>query len=705
MMFLAWQRLVACLRSGWRHPLFIALCCAGATVETVTAQERAGEAGDTATAVQLEPVVVEVLRTPLPLLRAPFAVSVVERDAASRARPALALDEALRGVPGVQVDNRFNYALGERVSIRGFGARTQFGIRGVKIFLDGLPVTLPDGQTTLNQLNVANISRAEVLRGPASALYGGNALGGVIRLESAAPPAASLVQEVVVAGGSDGLLRLESSTGGSSGPASYVLELSRQDYDGYRSFSEATNYRANLRLRADSRWGRFGIVGHAVDYTAQNPGSLSDSLLRADRSQAFANNVRQQTGEEGRQAQIGVTWSRGFAAGEAEAAVYALTRSIDNPIPPRVIDLDRAAGGARAIFRSKPLPRWGLRLAGGAEIDTQRDDRNNFANNQGERGTLLLAQRERVTGSGVFAEATAEPVPRLTLLAALRYDRLRFEADDELITAANPDDSGSRTFPAWSPSAGFSYRVAEGHAVYGNISRAFETPTTTEFANRPDGAGGFNPELNPQRATSYEAGTRGRIGALASYEFALYHADVSDALIPFEVAGAPGRQFFRNAGSATHRGVEAGVELNPGAALTIRGSYSYTDARFDSYVLDGERLDDNRLPGAVPHRAQLGATWRAGAGYIAGDFDAASRTPVNDRNTAHSPGHVLVGLRGGLESRRVAGTSLAPFVGITNLLDARYNASVVVNAFGSRFYEPGPGRSFFAGVRVAFGAP
>lgn len=694
MMFIASQRL---------HPLCIALCFAGAVAAPAMGQERAGEAADTTTAVQLAPVLVEVMRTSLPLLRAPFAVSVVQRDEASRARPALALDEALRAVPGVQVDNRFNYALGERVSIRGFGARTQFGIRGVKIFIDGLPVTLPDGQTTLNQLNVANIARAEVLRGPASALYGGNALGGVILLESAAPPASVLVQELVVAGGSDGLLRLESSTGGSSGPASYVLELSRQDYDGYRSFSEATNYRANLRLEADSRWGRFGVVGHAVDYTAQNPGSLSDSLLRADRSQAFANNVRQRTGEAGQQAQLGLTWSQGFAAGEAEAAVYGLNRAIDNPIPPRVIDLERAGGGARAIFRSGPLPRWGLRLAGGAEIDAQRDDRNNFANNQGERGERVLGQQERVTGSGVFVEATAEPLPRLTLLAALRYDRLRFEAEDELITAANPDDSGSRTFAELSPSAGVSYRVAAGHSVYGNISRAFETPTTTEFANRPDGAGGFNPELNPQRATSYEAGTRGSIAGRASYEFALYYADVSDALIPFEIEGAPGRQFFRNAGSATHRGVEAGVELNPADALTIRGSYSFTDARFDSYVLDGERLDDNRLPGAVPHRAQLGATWSVGSGYLAGDLDAASRTPANDLNTAYSPGYALLGIRGGWNGLHAAGSRLSPFAGVTNLLDQEYNASVVVNAFGGRFYEPGPGRSFFAGLRVAVG--
>ena len=183
-----------------------------------------------------------------------------------------------------------------------------------------------------------------------------------------------------------------------------------------------------------------------------------------------------------------------------------------------------------------------------------------------------------------------------------------------MITAENPDDGGERTFSAWSPSIAANLEVAPAQWIYANVSRAFETPTTTELANRADGAGGFNPELEPQRAISYEIGARGRFGAAALYELALYQANVRDALIPFEVAAAPGRQFFRNAGSARHRGVEAGIELRPGAGVEVRGAYTFTDARFRDYVLDGERLDGNRLPGATPHRFQAAGTLHRGRG-------------------------------------------------------------------------------------------
>ena len=221
---------------------------------------------------------------------------------------------------------------------------------------------------------------------PASALYGGNALGGVIRLESAPPPAAPIATEVVAAGGSDGLLRLQSTTGGTSGAVGYVFDLSRQEYGGFRDFSDAVNLRAAFRSHADTRWGRFGVVGHAVDYEAQNPGSLSDSLLRVDRTQAFANNVRQRTGEEGRQAQLGAFWRPTWNRGDAEVTIYGLGRNIDNPIPPSIIDLERKAGGARGLVRFEPRVPWEARLVAGVELDLQRDQRINFANQQGDRG-------------------------------------------------------------------------------------------------------------------------------------------------------------------------------------------------------------------------------------------------------------------------------------------------------------------------------
>lgn len=657
--------------------------------------------GDTIPEMRLDTLAVRVLRTPLPLLRAPYAVSVVAEPEAARARPGLALDEALEAVPGVQVDNRYNYALGERISIRGFGARAQFGVRGVRVLVDGVPATMPDGQTTLNHVDVAALERVEVIRGPASALYG-NASGGVVRLVTAAPPAAPLASEHRVVAGGNGLLRLQSGVGGRSGGFWYRAGASRLRYGGFREHSEADNTLLNAQLGWRGSRDEVRLVLSGVDYEALNPGSLSDSLLRADRGQAFRFNLRDRTGEEGRHGQVGLTWERALGGGTLEVSGYALARSLENPIPFRFIDLRRRAGGARAAL-SGAL--GGMLWTAGAEVDAQRDDRQNYRNEEGSRGALTLDQGERVTGAAGFAQAALPLGGRLTLLGAVRYDRFRFAADDRLpATAQNPDDSGERIMDAWSPTLGVTLAASREVSLYANVATAFETPTTTELANRPDGAGGFNPELEPQRTLSFEVGARARLGGRAALELAAYRAAVEDALIPFEVEALQGRQFFRNAGSAVHRGVEAGARLWIRPGLTGRLAYTWTDARFRDYAVGGEVLDGNRVPGVAPHRLDAVLSWESAAGPFAEvSAEYAAALPVDDRNRFESPAYTLAELRAGWEGARIGRVRATPFVGVGNLFDREYNTSVVVNAFGGRFFEPGPGRTLYAGVGVALG--
>lgn len=654
-------------------------------------------------AVGLDTVTVQVLGGTVPQLRAPFPVSVVREAEIRQARPGLALNEALAAIPGVQVDNRFNYALGERISIRGFGARAQFGVRGIRVLVDGIPATLPDGQTTLNHVDPSQLGRAEVIRGPASALYG-NASGGVIRLTSAPPPDAPLATEHRLLAGGDGLLRGETSAGGRTGALGYRAWVSHLRYDGYREHSEARNTLAGGSLSLARGADQARLTFSAVRYDALNPGSLSDSLLRVDRRRAFARNVQQRTGEEGQQGQLGLWWRRAIGAGALEVAAYGLARSIDNPIPTSIIDLDRRVHGGRAAWSGQAG--W-LGWTVGGELERQRDDRRNFANTAGERGTLALDQLERVTSSSAFAQATATPLARVDVLAALRYDRFRFRADDRLVTGANPDDSGARTMEQVSPAVGVSVALTPGATVYANVATAFETPTTTELANRPNGAGGFNPELDPQRTVSVEVGAKTRLGPGVWVEAAAYRARIEDALIPFEVPGAPGRTFFRNAGRANHRGFEAAAVLTPREGWTARASYTHTDARFGRYVVNGADREGNRVPGISPHRWELSLLASPARGPFAGiDARYVSSTPVADTDAEGefaSPAYALVDLRGGWEGLRVGGLTFSPFAGVTNLLDGTYNTSVVVNAFGRRYYEPGPGRSAYAGLRMRIG--
>lgn len=644
------------------------------------------------TAAVLAPVTIEVSRIAGSRATAPYAVSV--RTQLPDGTPATALDEALRTIPGVQVDNRYNYALGERISIRGAGARAQFGVRGVRVLVDGVPATLPDGQTALNIVDLATVDAVEVLRGPVSSLYG-NAAGGAILLETAPPPRAPLATRATVTTGSNGLLRTLGEAGGSRGGLGYVARASRVAFAGYRSHSDAENLYAAARLTWLGRRDALAATFNAVRYDARNPGSLSDSLLRVDRNRAFAGNVAQATGETGSQRQLGAQWRRALAGGDAlEVTAWVIGRDVDNPIPGRVVVVDRLAGGARALLRGD---RGTLAWTAGVEHERQHDDRRNYVNAAGTRGVLVLDQEETVSAIGAFAQASVALHPRLTALAGVRHDRTSFAAEDRFLADGDPDDSGRRTLGAVSPSAGLSLAAGAGVIAYANVGTAFETPTTTELANRPDGAGGFNPALQPQRTVSYEIGAR-RGRARTSLQLAAYRAVVRDALIPFEVPDAPGRQFFRNAGRTATSGFEAAATASVGRAGRLSAAYTFSDARFRSFTVGSSTFDGGRVPGVASHRADLGASWTVAGHLLAADARHQSRMAVNDANTAWSPAFSLVDIRVGLRPLDTRFARVRLSAGVENLVGTAYNSSVVVNAFGRRYFEPGPGRTVHLGL-------
>lgn len=250
---------------------------------------------------------------------------------------------------------------------------------------------------------------------------------------------------------------------------------------------------------------------------------------------------------------------------------------------------------------------------------------------------------------------------------------------------------------SWNPSFGFSMRAVGETRIFLNFGTAFETPTTTELANRPDGAGGFNAELDPQKTRSIEAGLNG-FTRLFYYQAALYRSRVTGALVPFEVPAAPGRQFFRNAAAARHQGTELLVGGRLGQRVELRGAYTWTDARYRNYVVDGTSYESRRLPGVAPHRFETMIRLTSRRAFLDLESRYQSRLPTNDANSAHSAAFAIHGGRAGLTRvswARLVGT---PFFGIENLLDREYNSSVVVNAAGGRYYEPGPGRTLYVGV-------
>ncbi|HEY5086001.1 MAG TPA: TonB-dependent receptor, partial [Gemmatimonadaceae bacterium] len=645
---------------GWLNPASARGVLAALALGVASSASAQTTSRDTLPAVR-----VTVLRTPFDVTAAPLNVaSVGVRDIAI-GRPGFSVDEALGQVAGVQVDNRLNFAVGERISVRGIGARSQFGTRGVRVIVDDIPATLADGQSALNNIDLGSLGLAEVIRGPASALYG-NASAGVISFRTLPPPQLPFAPTLRFMAGSDGLSRAQVGVGGIKGRGTYVLNADRLDYTGYRAYSRARNAHVNGVGTWDWDHLSLKLVANSVQYNAENPGSLSDSLIGVDRRQAYSNNITQRTGERGRQNQLGATAHAALGVGELRLSVYGLTRSVNNPIPTSIIGIHRAAGGVRAAYAiTEGTAEQGVTAIVGGESDLQRDDRRNWVNLKGEPGAVTLDQRERVSSASPFVQLSAV-AGRATFLGGARYDQYRFAARDHLITPTNPDDSGVRKMWSTNPTLGMSYAVLPALSLYANVSTGFQTPTTTELANRPSGAGGFNPTLQPERTHSHEGGVKGRASFL-SYDLALYDMRIDDELIPFEVAAAAGRQFYRNAGTARHRGADVDLTAELAPLIRVHGSYSFTDARYVTYAVTAGATTTsyatNRVPGVAPNMASLSLQLgHPTSRFLSVDERYRSAIPVNDANTAFAPSSVVTNVRGVLP---VGAVSL--FAGVANL--------------------------------------
>jgi len=678
---------------------------------------------DTTKPFTLAPTTVTVTRSERPLSQIPNSIQTLDRRQISQAKPTWGLDEALANVPGVFVANRYNFSQDQRISIRGFGARSAFAVRGIKILVDGIPQTLPDGQGQLTNLELGEVDRIEVLRGSTSALFG-NASGGVISVWTNPHDVAQVREDARFVAGqfsqntARSWSKWQSTTGVRLLGGGAQITLSRLDYDGERDHSAADQriFNARLAVPVSNGWSLAVVAAGANNPQADNPGSLTFNELMTNRDTVPVLNRNRDAGKDVTQFQTGATLRRTSANGSAASfTLFGLSRDLKNPITTAYIDLDRIDYGARASL-TYPLALGALphRLTFGFDVQRQQDDRKNFSylNTPGDSAkpdtTRTLDQLEHVTELGPFVQSAIDLSPTVALTAGLRYDWVKFSVSDHLITGTNPDDSGERLMQALSGSLGLALNPSRTLTLYGNVASSFETPTTTELANSPSGAGGFNTGLNPQKAVNFEVGARGLIGGdRFTYTASLFQANVRDALVPYEIA-AP-RFFYRNAGSTRHRGVELSGGARVMDGLSVNVIWTYSNYRYREYSftdsLGTHVLDGRELPGIPKNwfhtivRAQPDAfrgLWAElqqsySSGYLVSDVQPTRTSPWWATN-------VRLGWEG-----KVGQVQLAPFLGINNAFNHLYVSSVVINAARDRFYEPAPGRNAYVGLSVGAG--
>jgi iron complex outermembrane receptor protein len=687
-----------------RRPLSLACCAAAPTLLTTSAlaQTPAPAQG------VLEEIIVTATMLDRPLDSVPAAVSVVTQDDIQNARQQLALDEALSRVPGLFMQNRYNFAQDLRVSIRGFGARSQFGIRGVKVLVDGIPETLPDGQGSVDSIDLGATSQIEVIRGPSSSMYG-NASGGVISLTSEGGGPEPYAQ-VRVAGGKYGYQKTQFKTGGRTDRVDYLVSYSDQELDGWREQSAYKNElltgRFDIDLGNDRKF--LTVVNFTDQPVSDDAGGITREQAATNPRAAFPANVQFAAGEALEQTRVGFVYTTPVGErGTIEARNYYAWRDFANSLPVQaggIVEFDRkfVGGGFNYNYDGFWLDRPN-RFIVGIDFDDQDDDRQRFNNDPGR--ALTFQQNERVKSQGIFVQNELSVSERVLLTLGLRFDKVKFDVTDYFL--GDGDDSGVLEFDDTSPMVGVVVDLSDNLAFYSTYSSAFETPTTTELNQPFLTQGGFNQALSPQFAENFEVGLRGRIGSNHRYELALFTIDVDDELIPYPVFTAPGgtvvsgRNYFENAAKSSREGLEFSWIGRPTERLRTTVSYAYSDFKFDNFVDSaGTSFNGNVIPGTAENVLFAEIAYTAPRGwFIAGDALYTDEQYADNANSAAGlvDDYTLVNLRFGYDIE-LGKLTLAPFAGVHNVTDEAYTANVRLNAFGGRFFEPGPGRNGYAGI-------
>ncbi|QNC86780.1 TonB-dependent receptor [Klebsiella quasipneumoniae] len=677
-----------------------------------------------AQAADEQTMVVTAAPTTVSELDTPAAVSVVNGDEMRQAAPRVNLSESLGAVPGLQVQNRQNYAQDLQLSIRGFGSRSTYGVRGLRIYVDGIPATMPDGQGQTSNIDIGSVDTIEVLRGPFSALYG-NSSGGVINVTSQTgtqPPTVEASSYYGSFGTWHYGMKATGAVGDGShaGDVDYTVSTNRFTTHGYRDHSGARKNLANARLGVRiNDVSKLTLLLNSVDIKANDAGGLTADEWR-DNPRQSPRGDQYNTRKNTRQTQAGLRYERQLSAqDDLSVMMYAGERETTQfqsiPRAPQlkpshaggVIDLTRHYQGidTRLTHRGELLvPDT---LTAGLDYENMSERRKGYENfvmvngapQYGEQGALRRNERNLMWNVDPYLQTQWQLTDKLSLDAGVRYSSVWFDSNDYYITPGNGDDSGDASYHKWLPAGSLKYALTDAWNVYLSAGRGFETPTINELSYRSDNQSGLNFGLKPSTNDTVEIGSKTRIGN-GLLTAALFQTDTDNEIVVDSSSG--GRTSYKNAGKTRRQGMELGLDQQFGESWRLKAAWTWLDATYRTNVCGDASCNGNRIPGIARNMGYASFGYQPEQGWYAGsDIRYMSDIMANDENTAKAPSWTVVGLTTGYKWS-YGRMDMDLFGRVDNLFDREYVGSVIVNESNGRYYEPAPGRNYGIGLNLAW---
>lgn len=677
-----------------------------------------------AQAADEQTMVVTAAPTTVSELDTPAAVSVVNGDEMRQAAPRVNLSESLGAVPGLQVQNRQNYAQDLQLSIRGFGSRSTYGVRGLRIYVDGIPATMPDGQGQTSNIDIGSVDTIEVLRGPFSALYG-NSSGGVINVTSQTgtqPPTVEASSYYGSFGTWHYGMKATGAVGDGShaGDVDYTVSTNRFTTHGYRDHSGARKNLANARLGVRiNDVSKLTLLLNSVDIKANDAGGLTADEWR-DNPRQSPRGDQYNTRKNTRQTQAGLRYERQLSAqDDLSVMMYAGERETTQfqsiPRAPQlkpshaggVIDLTRHYQGidTRLTHRGELLVP--VTLTAGLDYENMSERRKGYENfvmvngapQYGEQGALRRNERNLMWNVDPYLQTQWQLTDKLSLDAGVRYSSVWFDSNDYYITPGNGDDSGDASYHKWLPAGSLKYALTDAWNVYLSAGRGFETPTINELSYRSDNQSGLNFGLKPSTNDTVEIGSKTRIGN-GLFTAALFQTNTDNEIVVDSSSG--GRTSYKNAGKTRRQWMELGLDQQFGESWRLKAAWTWLDATYRTNVCDDASCNGNRIPGIARNMGYASFGYQPEQGWYAGsDIRYMSDIMANDENTAKAPSWTVVGLTTGYKWS-YGRMDMDLFGRIDNLFDREYVGSVIVNESNGRYYEPAPGRNYGIGLNLAW---